>query len=164
MFWSTNIALRLARTCWSFIFKLNKMFSLHHAFHWRIHDFTDGGGGRRQPIIWPKFPDNYMKMKEIEWGGAHPRRSLLIRQCKTSYRFQWRIGVGGGVKFSTKIVPNNRLAPPPLGWCPLPGKSWIHHWQGLLLSNNFWICHWIWIWLYCSVPTILYAWIYYFDP
>ena len=65
---------------------------------------TGAGGGRRQPIIWPKFPDNYMKMKEIEsGGGAHPRRSLLIRQCKTSYRFQWRIGVGGGSSFQQRL-------------------------------------------------------------
>ena len=30
-----------------------------------IQDFPEGVGGGHQPIIWPKFPENCMKMKKM---------------------------------------------------------------------------------------------------
>ena len=50
---------------------------------WRIQDFPEEGAlipeGGRQPIIWPIFPENCMKMKKF-WargGDARPSRPPL---------------------------------------------------------------------------------------
>ena len=46
------------------------------------------GGGGRQPIIWPIFPENCMKMKKI-WprgGGARPLRPPLDPPLYPNYK------------------------------------------------------------------------------
>ena len=56
--------------------------SLWHMYQWRIQDFPEGGaptseGGGRQPIIWPIFPKNCMKMKKFWPRGGRPLRPTL---------------------------------------------------------------------------------------
>ena len=53
-----------------------------HQHQWRIQDLPEGaptpGRGGRQPIIWPIFPENCMKIKKF-WaggGGRVPRNSM----------------------------------------------------------------------------------------
>ena len=79
------------------------MFSLHHAFQWRIHDFPDGGGGRRQPIIWPKFPDNYMKMKENESRGGRASLTLPLNPPMQGFVPFPVADRGGGVSFQQRL-------------------------------------------------------------
>ena len=66
------------------------MIKVKHNYQWRIQDFLERGAnsrGGRQPIIWPIFPENCMKMK-IFWvpGGARSSCPLdppmTIDNCK----------------------------------------------------------------------------------
>ena len=52
-------------------------FKRRNMVQWRIQDFPDSGGvgnqaqrWGRQPIVWTKFPQHYMKMKEIGPRGG----------------------------------------------------------------------------------------------
>ena len=60
-----------------------KTLNLVDLEQWRIQDFPEEGAltpkvGGRQPIIWPIFPKNCMKMKKF-WtrGGARGTRAPL---------------------------------------------------------------------------------------
>ena len=50
-----------------------------HQNQWRIQDFPEEGvltpKGGRQPIIWPIFPENCMKMKKFWARGARVPRA-----------------------------------------------------------------------------------------
>ena len=66
----------------------------------------------RQPIIWPNFAKNCMKMKSIGQEARVQNFTKLIHHC---------------MQFSGNTGQNNKFALSPLG-LEIPGKSWISHW------------------------------------
>ena len=75
---------------------LSPTFSLkQHAIRMnttRTHDFPDGGGGypkggERQPIIWPNFAGNCMKMKKTGPRGQGASKILLCRPAHGKDKF-----------------------------------------------------------------------------
>ena len=92
------------------------------------------------PLFGIIFAENYMKMKK-NWTeavrgkgmGAPPPRSEITDL------FPVTVQGGGGLQTSRsnffhfhaifgKILPDNRLTPPPLQLVVPSGKSWIHYW------------------------------------
>ena len=78
----------------------NLFCHLKELWQWRIQYFPVEGAltpkGGHQPIIWPIFPENYMKMKKF-WA----RGGREIRHCLES----WRIFPGYGERYSPTLPP-----------------------------------------------------------
>ena len=72
-------------------------------FQWRIQDFPEEGAltpkGGRQPIIWPIFSENCMKMKKF-WagGGARPSRPPLDPPLVSTFSLKGRYCHGAMIK------------------------------------------------------------------
>ena len=82
--------------------------------------FPRGGAnsrGRCQPIIWPNFPKNWMKMKKFGSGGGHKPKILLcgstteaVEALITLQYVKWYLFVKWGEQHTERYLPRST-------WC-----------------------------------------------